>query len=60
MNCEYNISIPDIGVCCNAYSKSVRADGKVWAHYPTCTEGNCPLVHKELLEGAILESEEIK
>lgn len=60
MNCKYNITLPTIGVCCEAYAKSVRADGKVWAHFPICTEANCPLIHSDLLEGATLESEDKK
>lgn len=56
--CRYNIFLPTIGICCKAYYVSKRADGKGWMHFPLCTEENCPLVHSELLEGAILESED--
>lgn len=58
MKCKYEMFVPDVGICCNAYFKSVREDGKGWTHFPICTEKNCPLIHSELLEGAILESED--
>ena len=57
MNCKYNITIPTIGICCGAYVESKRKDGKIWGHFPVCKEENCPLIHSELLEGAILENE---
>lgn len=57
MNCKYNISIPNVGICCKAYYESVRKDGLGWMHFPVCDEANCPLIHSELLEGAILKSE---
>lgn len=57
MNCEYNISLPTIGMCCKAYYESIRKDGKKWTHFPICTETNCPLIHSELLENAMLRSE---
>ena len=60
MDCKYNMTIPTIGVCCEAYVKSKRKDGKEWLHFPICKEANCPLIHSELLEGAMLESEENK
>ena len=57
MDCKYNIILPNIGVCCKAYYESIRADGKEWLHFPICTEANCPLIHPEVLDDAILESE---
>lgn len=57
-DCKYNILIPNAGICCQAYYKSIRPDGKGWMHFPACDEQNCPLMHPELLEGAILESED--
>lgn len=60
MNCKYNILLPSIGACCTAYYKSRREDGKEWLHFPVCTEVNCPLNYSELLEGAMLESEEVR
>ena len=57
-HCKYNLFIPTIGTCCGAYAESFREDGKFWAHFPMCAESNCPLIHPELLEGAILESED--
>ena len=55
--CVYNIELPGSGVCCNAYSQSERPDKKWWAHWPDCSEDNCPLKRPELLEGAILKKE---
>ena len=55
--CNYKIELLDAGVCCNAYSKSERSDGKWWAHWPKCLSENCPLQHPELLEGAILKKQ---
>ena len=52
---KYKIFLPRIGICCRAYSASKRPDGLHCAHYPDCKEENCPLVHPELLKGAILE-----
>lgn len=57
MDCKYNMLIPPVGICCEAYSKSTRADGKWWAHFPICSEDSCPLLHSKLLEDAVLESE---
>ncbi len=57
-NCKYNLNIPNVGMCCKAYYESTRQDGKGWMHFPSCNESDCPLMHPELLEGAILESEE--
>ena len=56
-NCKYHLEIPAVGLCCEAYYKSKRNDGKEWMHFPHCNEENCPLKHSELLEGATLESE---
>ena len=56
--CKYRMFIPNVGTCCGAYAESKRKDGKYWAHFPICTDENCPLVHPGLLEGAILENEE--
>lgn len=53
-NCEYGLEIPNIGICCGAYSKSKRKDGLHWSHYPICEIDNCPLMHPDLLEGAEL------
>ena len=58
MDCKYTFEIPNIGACCDAYSKSKRKDKKHWAHYPNCVPENCPLLHPELLGDAVLESEE--
>ena len=52
--CEYHFEIPTVGLCCDAYSQSVRKDGKHWANWPFCCEEACPMVHPELLEGAVL------
>jgi hypothetical protein len=57
-NCKYILNIPNIGTCCVAYSKSKRKDGFHWAHYPNCKLENCPLLHPELLDDAVLETEE--
>ena len=57
-NCKYKSFFPlDCADHCTEYSKSKRPDGKHWAHYPKCSTESCPLVHTELLEGAILEKE---
>lgn len=58
--CQYYFPIPALGVCCGAYSASKPTKEnrwRHWAHYPVCTEENCPLRHPELLEGRILETE---
>ena len=52
--CEYRLEIPNVGICCGAYSKSKRTDGLHWSHYPLCENKNCPLMHPNLLEGAEL------
>ena len=57
--CPYKIKLPVSGVWCNAYSKSKRLDGRWWAHWPKCSNENCPIEYPELLEGAILIEEEI-
>ena len=54
--CLYSLEIPKIGLCCEAYYKSKRNDGKEWMHFPYCKKENCPLEYPELLEGATLES----
>lgn len=59
-DCKYNLPIPNTGIHCKAYYESIRPDGKGWMHFPTCNESNCPLIHPELLEGAILVEEETK
>jgi len=62
-NCKYEMPFPDKPppfdgkIHCDAYSESKRKDGLHWAHYPECKEENCPLIHPELLEGAVLEIE---
>lgn len=38
--------------CCMLYSKTKRADGLHWAHYPECEPENCPKLHPELLDDA--------
>lgn len=55
--CQYFFPIPRAGLCCNAYSESKPTNAnkwRHWAHYPDCTEENCPLKHPELLNGRIL------
>lgn len=54
--CGYRFNIPNIGVCCKAYSQSKRSDGKHWAHYPLCEGQNCPKLYPFKLEGAKLEN----
>lgn len=54
VHCEYKFEIPDVGICCGAYHKSTRRDGKQWAHYPCCEAKNCPLIHPDLLGEAEL------
>lgn len=49
-SCEYTISIPEKGICCNMYSKIKYEDERVYAHYPECKDENCPLKHPELLK----------
>lgn len=50
--CPYSIELPKNGICCNVYSNSNRPDGKFWAHWPKCSEKNCPLINPDLLEEA--------
>jgi len=55
--CEYFFPLPNVGVCCKAYSESKPSSTnkwRHWAHYPSCTEENCPLKRSELLEGRTL------
>ena len=58
-NCKFCMEIPvhpmHLAIHCGAYSASKRKDGLHWAHYPKCKIENCPVVHPELLDGAILE-----
>lgn len=56
--CIYSINLPTAGPCCNVYSYSKRPDNKWWAHWPKCSNENCPLEHPELLEGAVFDEEE--
>ena len=59
-SCQYFFPIPKAGICCGAYSASKPTKEnrwRHWAHYPECTEENCPLKHPELLEGRTLETE---
>ena len=56
--CIYSIELPNAGICCDVYSRSQRPDGKWWAHWPKCSQENCPFEHPELLEGAIFEEKE--
>lgn len=56
-SCKYNLEIPNVGLCCEAYYKSKRNDGLEWMHFPFCSEKNCPLKHPELLQGATLKKE---
>ena len=51
---KYRFEIPNIGICCKAYSESKRIDGKYWIHYPFCKIKNCPIIYPKLLEGAEL------
>ena len=60
IDCKYQMTIPAIGIHCKAYYESIRPDGRGWMHFPACNETNCPLIHPELLEGAILVEEETK
>lgn len=56
-SCQYFFDIPKIGICCKAYSESKHTKEnkwRYWAHYPNCTEENCPLKHPELLQGRTL------
>lgn len=53
-HCEYSLDIPNVGMCCGAYSKSKRTDGLHWSHYPICEIENCPLMYPDLLDGAEL------
>lgn len=46
--CEHIFEIPNVGICCNAYSKT-KCKGKINAHYPLCSDENCPLKRPELL-----------
>ena len=61
-SCKYqmffssNLS-PNDKILCGAYSKTRLSNGKIWAHYPVCENKNCPLLHPELLEDAILDNE---
>lgn len=59
-DCKYQIDLLTAGICCKAYLESIRPDGRGWMHFPDCNESNCPLIHPELLEGAILVEEETK
>jgi hypothetical protein len=60
-NCQYCMEIPMLAnprrsnIHCGAYSASKRKDGLHWGHYPYCKIENCPVVHPELLKGAVLE-----
>ena len=56
-NCEHHFPIPNIGMCCGYYSKTVDAYGMGYAHYPNCKKENCPFAHPELVAGRKLESE---
>ena len=56
--CKYHLNIPKVGLCCEAYYKAKRNDGREWMHFPLCSEANCPLEHPELIEGAILKTKE--
>lgn len=50
-HCEQSIPLPNGTIInmCMYYSKVIRTDHKHWAHYPECTNENCPLVHPDLL-----------
>lgn len=58
-NCKYNMAakcfVGDVLIknvnLCGYYSKVVRKDGKVWAHYPNCELSNCPKLNPKLLCG---------
>lgn len=57
--CKYHLTIPRVGLCCEAYYKSKDSKGREhsWFHFPFCSEENCPLKHPELLQGRVLETE---
>lgn len=56
MGCPYVVR--DMDSCdkarCNMYSISERKDGKEWAYWPVCSSENCPLIHPELMDGAVV------
>lgn len=52
MGCPYVIRIGESR--CNMYHLSQRKDGKLWEHYPVCSSENCPLIHPELMDGAVV------
>lgn len=57
--CEYLIECPSTmnnPALCTAYTKAKLPDGRIWAHYPVCSDNNCPLKHPELLKGGVLHS----
>lgn len=35
---------------CMAYAQGKQADGRIWAHYPICSDENCPIIHPVLRE----------
>lgn len=57
-NCKHKLCNPlENKFLCGAYSKCKLPNGVVWAHYPECKDGNCPLEHPELLGDAISDLE---
>ena len=49
IGCPYYIFVScSDAVLCGLYNK-FKIDGREWAHYPLCKEGNCPFMHHELL-----------
>lgn len=58
--CKFELRRPNSSsTLCGAYSQSKTPDGKIWAHYPECTESYCPLKHPELLLDAKLPDADI-
>ena len=45
----------DKKILCGAYHKSKRKDNRIWAHFPHCKNEDCPIMHPELLKGAVLK-----
>lgn len=58
MGCPYIVRIDDKSRC-NMYFISKRKDGQVWTYFPECASKNCPILHIELLKGAIVPVEKM-
>lgn len=53
--CTYRIeNLLSHGYLCDAYYQSDRSDKRTWLYWPECTQNLCPLLHHELLDGAVL------